>query len=265
MGKFSPRILLVPALAGVLMAMPAEMISAKPASAATIQRVPTTSPLVSYAAGLENSKYYQKKLVDSFGFVSYVVKNVYGVQLPRVLRDQEKVGLTVTKSQLQPGDLLFFNTSGKGVSFVGIYKGNNTFIALTTRGIRENSLTNSYWKNRYITAKRITASTDKEAIQLFFANANSNQALADLQITKSLISHFSAHLLMKGVKSVSLIDMSVSGRRGGTVEYTVHYNAVKPKNSIAPVVNGRNQIYMAVEKIDGRYVIMRAGSVPYIQ
>ncbi|WP_176560081.1 C40 family peptidase [Brevibacillus dissolubilis] len=62
---------------------------------------------------------------DCSGFVQYVYKQL-GINLPRVTHAQSKIGKPVKRSELQPGDLLFFSTNKNGVvSHVGIYMGNN--------------------------------------------------------------------------------------------------------------------------------------------
>ena len=92
---------------------------------------------------------------DCSGFVQYVFK-AHGISLPRVSRDQYTAGYAVSKSNLKPGDLVFFNTSGSGVSHLGIYLGNNQFIhASTSKGVVITSLTSTYWSSRYIGARRV--------------------------------------------------------------------------------------------------------------
>ena len=92
---------------------------------------------------------------DCSGYVQYVY-NAHGIKLPRVSRDQYTVGVAVSKSNLKPGDLVFFNTSGSGVSHLGIYMGNGQFIhASTSKGVIIAELNNSYWSSRYIGARRV--------------------------------------------------------------------------------------------------------------
>lgn len=92
---------------------------------------------------------------DCSGFVQYVFAR-HGISLPRVSKEQYTVGTWVAKADLRTGDLVFFNTSGSGVSHLGIYMGNGDFIhASTSKGVVISSLTNSYWSARYIGARRI--------------------------------------------------------------------------------------------------------------
>ncbi|MBE6934395.1 MAG: NlpC/P60 family protein [Ruminococcaceae bacterium] len=92
---------------------------------------------------------------DCSGYVQYVF-NKHGISLPRVSKDQYKVGTAVSKSNLIPGDLVFFNTSGSGVSHLGIYLGSGQFIhASTSKGVVITNLNNSYWTERCVGARRV--------------------------------------------------------------------------------------------------------------
>ena len=92
---------------------------------------------------------------DCSGFVQYVFAR-HGITLPRTSRDQYSVGTWVSKSNLQPGDLVFYNTSGSGVSHLGIYIGNGQFIhASSSKGVMISEMSNSYWSARYYGARRI--------------------------------------------------------------------------------------------------------------
>jgi cell wall-associated NlpC family hydrolase len=93
---------------------------------------------------------------DCSGFVYYTHKKI-GKILPRSSKQMYQKGKTVHKSSLRPGDLVFFNTSKsrKGVSHVAIYIGNNQIIHAVSKGVKIDSLSNSYWKSRYVGAKRL--------------------------------------------------------------------------------------------------------------
>jgi len=93
---------------------------------------------------------------DCSGFVSTVYKTAAGRKLPRSSRDQAGAGNAVDINKAKPGDLLFFNTSGGGVSHVGIYLGNRTFIhASTSRGVIYSSLDEQYYKSRFLFARTV--------------------------------------------------------------------------------------------------------------
>ncbi|BBW98564.1 hypothetical protein GsuE55_33970 [Geobacillus subterraneus] len=93
---------------------------------------------------------------DCSGFVYYTHKKV-GVILPRSSKAMYQKGTYVHRSKLQPGDLVFFNTSkgGKGVSHVAIYIGNNQVIHAVSRGVKIDNLNSPYWKPKYMGAKRL--------------------------------------------------------------------------------------------------------------
>lgn len=92
---------------------------------------------------------------DCSGFTRYVFAS-QNIKLPRVSVDQYAVGTPVSFSNLIPGDLVFFNiTSGKQVSHVGIYLGNNEFISATSsKGVAIYAFT-PYWTKTYVGAKRV--------------------------------------------------------------------------------------------------------------
>ncbi len=92
---------------------------------------------------------------DCSGFTSYVFKQ-FGVSLPRTSASQATVGTPVSRAELIPGDLVFFNTYG-GISHVGIYVGDDNFIHSTVPGdiVRISSLDSAYYSSRYVTARRI--------------------------------------------------------------------------------------------------------------
>ena len=92
---------------------------------------------------------------DCSGFVGYTFKKATGKTLPRTSASLYKQGIKVAKSKLQKGDLVFFNTSGKGVSHVAIYIGSNKVIHSVSKGVKIDSLSSSYWKKRYVGAKRL--------------------------------------------------------------------------------------------------------------
>ena len=68
-----------------------------------------------------------------------------------------KVGLQIRKDELQPGDLVFFNTMRHAFSHVGIYVGDNKFIHAPSKGksIRVDDMTKVYWEKRYNGARRV--------------------------------------------------------------------------------------------------------------
>lgn len=93
---------------------------------------------------------------DCSGYVSFVFKQ-HDVQVSRTAASMHASGASVSKGNLETGDLVFFNTSGNGVSHVGIYIGDGKFAhASTSKGVRVDKLSDPYyWGERYVGAKRI--------------------------------------------------------------------------------------------------------------
>lgn len=93
---------------------------------------------------------------DCSGYVQYVYRH-YGISLNRTSEQQYNNGVSVSRSDLRPGDLVFFHTYSSGASHVGIYVGNNTMINSSNGGVSYDDMTNSYWSSRYLGARRVIA------------------------------------------------------------------------------------------------------------
>ncbi|MDO8683814.1 MAG: peptidoglycan endopeptidase [Armatimonadota bacterium] len=93
---------------------------------------------------------------DCSGFTRYVYMKD-GIALPHSSRAQFNKGKPVSKSELQPGDLVFFATNRRVISHVGLYIGNGNFVHASTysRGVRIDSLNSAYYTSRYRGARRI--------------------------------------------------------------------------------------------------------------
>lgn len=111
---------------------------------------------------------------DCSGLVSFVYREIAGLELPRTARSQNASGRRVDRHQLQAGDLVFFKGTvapsrnarahngrhgaarATTVSHVGIYIGQNQFVHAPTRGetVRIDSLDKDYWAKRYAGARR---------------------------------------------------------------------------------------------------------------
>ena len=93
---------------------------------------------------------------DCSGFVKYVFGQ-NGVNVPREVRDQFRVGKGVDRDRLEPGDLVFFTTVAPGASHVGIAIGGDQFVhAPSERGVvRVEQLSTQYWSSRFVGAKRV--------------------------------------------------------------------------------------------------------------
>jgi len=91
---------------------------------------------------------------DCSGFVQEVFR-LSGHSVPRMADAQYEKLEKVDKEGLVPGDLVFFNTDGSGVSHVGIYSGDGRFLhASSSRGVIESALDESYYSTRYVGASR---------------------------------------------------------------------------------------------------------------
>jgi cell wall-associated NlpC family hydrolase len=94
---------------------------------------------------------------DCSGFVAHVYRHVSGIALPRNSHDMSRQGRPVGSDKLRPGDLVFFNTSHRKFSHVGIYLGDNNFIHSPSSGgnVRIDELNSIYWRKVYNGARRI--------------------------------------------------------------------------------------------------------------
>jgi cell wall-associated NlpC family hydrolase len=93
---------------------------------------------------------------DCSGLVWYVFTQ-HGVQLPRTVGEQFRAGREVPAEALTPGDLVFFDITGGGVSHVGMMIGGDEFVhAPSSSGrVRVERLTSSYWAPRFVAARRM--------------------------------------------------------------------------------------------------------------
>ncbi|HEV2610543.1 MAG TPA: C40 family peptidase [Noviherbaspirillum sp.] len=101
--------------------------------------------------------------LDCSGLVRYVFREVWGTQLPRTSEEISRVGQQVDKQDLQPGDLVFYNTLRRGFSHVGIYLGDNKFVHAPSSGgqVRIENMEVGYWKKRFDGARRILRPEEK--------------------------------------------------------------------------------------------------------
>lgn len=98
--------------------------------------------------------------VDCSGLVRYLFKDVWGTDLPRRSLEISHLGQKIDLVEdLQPGDLVFYNTRRRAFSHVGIYLGDNKFIHAPSSGgrVRIESMDLTYWKARFNGARRIDA------------------------------------------------------------------------------------------------------------
>ena len=93
---------------------------------------------------------------DCSGFTMYVYSQL-GISLPHSSKSQASCGIEVSRDELLPGDLVFFNTTGSGISHVGIYAGNGMFIhsPLSGSSVCYSSMNTPYYTGRFVTARRV--------------------------------------------------------------------------------------------------------------
>lgn len=101
--------------------------------------------------------------MDCSGFIRYVFKKSLGITLPRTAREMARLGKRIKLKDLEPGDLLFFNTMGYSNSHMGMYIGNNQFIQSQRTGdtIKITKF-DAYWRSKFNGAKRIVQENEDD-------------------------------------------------------------------------------------------------------
>ena len=101
---------------------------------------------------------------DCSGFVLSMYEQTLGKVLPRSAREQADATEKIDKKDLQPGDLVFFNTMRQTFSHVGIYVGDNKFIHSPRPGkqVKVEDMRQSYWLNRFTGARRVDKSSNSD-------------------------------------------------------------------------------------------------------
>ncbi|WP_196374820.1 C40 family peptidase [Neisseria gonorrhoeae] len=134
-----------------------------PVNRAPARRASNADELIGSAMGLLGIAYrYGGTSVstgfDCSGFMQHIFKRAMGINLPRTSAEQARMGAPVARSELQPGDMVFFRTlGGSRISHVGLYIGNNRFIHAprTGKNIEITSLSHKYWSGKYAFARRV--------------------------------------------------------------------------------------------------------------
>jgi hypothetical protein len=104
---------------------------------------------------------------DCSGFVRSVFQQSIGLLLPRKAEEQASATHHIAKSELKPGDLVFFNTMRRAFSHVGIYVGGGKFIHSPRPGgeVRVDNMGQSYWQEHFDGARRVLADASAQATQ----------------------------------------------------------------------------------------------------
>jgi NlpC/P60 family len=116
---------------------------------------------------------------DCSGFVRHVYQNTVGLLLPRSAADMAAKGSEVDKSELKPGDLVFFNTLKRTFSHVGIYIGEGKFVHAPSSGgqVRVESMSLPYWQTRFNGARRMDAALVSTTPEKQYVSTGSAQTL----------------------------------------------------------------------------------------
>ncbi|WP_042886251.1 C40 family peptidase [Cupriavidus necator] len=147
--------------------------SSPPSRHAGLPRTPG-KPMVDPSAGLEEISIQAMSLVgtpyryggntpdagfDCSGLVRYVVSRAANLNLPRTTEAMGTRGSALDRSEVASGDLVFFNTTGRANSHVGIYVGQNRFVHAPSSGgtVRLEDMGKPYWASRYNGARRVVA------------------------------------------------------------------------------------------------------------
>jgi cell wall-associated NlpC family hydrolase len=103
---------------------------------------------------------------DCSGFVKAMYEQTVGLILPRKAEQQAAATQQIDRAELQPGDLVFFNTLRRAFSHVGIYIGDGKFIHSPKPGaqVRVENMGISYWSHRFDGARRVTSSEAVDAL-----------------------------------------------------------------------------------------------------
>lgn len=101
---------------------------------------------------------------DCSGFVRYMYEKSVGRLLPRRADDQARATEKIDRTELKPGDLVFFNTMKRAFSHVGIYVGDGKFIhsPSTGKSIQVDDMRAAYWQKRFTGARRVQSSSSAE-------------------------------------------------------------------------------------------------------
>lgn len=98
---------------------------------------------------------------DCSGFSQHLYTALFGLPLPRTTNSQARLGATIQRSQLKPGDLVFFRPSSYP-EHVGVYVGNGEFVhASSSQGITRSRLDADYWQRYYWMSRRLIVARDE--------------------------------------------------------------------------------------------------------
>jgi cell wall-associated NlpC family hydrolase len=139
------------------------LLLAPPAHAGPVEDIPM------YAVSLVGNPYRLGGTspdtgLDCSGFVGHVFRQTTGILLPRDSRAISETTQPLVQSELEPGDLVFFNTLNRAFSHVGIYLGDDRFVHATssrTGVVMVSKLSDRYWRERFDGARRVVTPADR--------------------------------------------------------------------------------------------------------
>ena len=102
--------------------------------------------------------------LDCSGFVDHVFQQIAGIRLPHESRAISEATQPLDRSDLRPGDLVFFNTLNQAYSHVGIYLGDDRFVHATssrTGSVMISRLSDRYWHERFDGARRVAVPEER--------------------------------------------------------------------------------------------------------
>ncbi len=116
---------------------------------------------------------------DCSGFVRFMYDRVFSMRLPRTSWEMATIGKKIERSELKPGDLIFFQTKGCRINHVGIFVGNDTFVhSSLSKGITEDKLQQKYYDKRFAGAVRVLDNPNSDFFSL------PSQSETDKQLTE---------------------------------------------------------------------------------
>ncbi|RYL95624.1 LysM peptidoglycan-binding domain-containing protein [Sporolactobacillus sp. THM7-4] len=163
---------------------------------------------------------------DCSGFTQKVFNHL-GVSLPHSSAAQANYGVPVSKDNLAPGDLVFFNTTGAGISHVGIYVGNNRMISSENEqtGVRETQIFNggasSYWAPKYVTARRLTGGSAGAVQKPVVKSAETSQPVRSAQTSGKSTGAVQKPVVKSVQTSQPVRPAQTSGKSTGAVQKPV--------------------------------------------
>ncbi len=103
---------------------------------------------------------------DCSGFIRAIYGQTVGLALPRRANEQAEATEKIDKKDLQPGDLVFFNTMRRAYSHVGLYLGEGKFIHAPRTGaeVRVEDMSASYWQRRFNGARRVLSEEESTSM-----------------------------------------------------------------------------------------------------